>query len=240
MTPRLNRTRLLLPLAVAIVLLGSSLAWWARRGAGEAAAPAVYVALGASDAVGIGATRPAQEGWVPLVHAGLPAGTQLVNLGVGGATLGEVLNQQAPVAADAGARWITIWPGPNDLRNGVDLALFTTQLDTLFDQLSRDRGAGRATIVVLNLPDLRTVPAYAGALGPREREALDARVRQWNAAIAGSAARHGALLVDLYAGWPELAAHPEYISADGFHPSGAGYRRIAEFVLAALADAGQE
>ena len=33
----------------------------------------------------------------------------------------------------------------------------------------------------------------------------------------------------------ELAQHPEYVSNDGFHPSGAGYGRIAQLTLAALA-----
>jgi len=32
----------------------------------------------------------------------------------------------------------------------------------------------------------------------------------------------------------ELGAHPEYISGDGFHPSSAGYRRIADLVLDTL------
>jgi lysophospholipase L1-like esterase len=42
------------------------------------------------------------------------------------------------------------------------------------------------------------------------------------------------MLVDLYSGWAELAAHPDYISADGFHPSSAGYRRLADLVLDTL------
>jgi lysophospholipase L1-like esterase len=231
-TNRLRHQRSLLLIALTLLVLGGGAGWWARRGERAAAAPATYVALGASDAVGTGAARPAQEGWAPLVHAGLPAGARFVNLGVGGATLGDVLRGQLPVALDADPRWVTIWPGPNDLRNGVPLATFAAQLDTL---LGRLRGAdGEATIVVVNLPDLRSVPAYAGGLDERRREQLDARVRDWNAAIAAAAARHGAVVVDLYDKWSELAGHPEWISADGFHPSSAGYRRLAELVLAEL------
>ncbi len=224
-----------LPLLLAVVLLVAAGLGWQLAGRGRGApAPAVYVALGASDAVGVGALRPAQEGWVPQVHSRLPAGTQLVNLGISGATLAEVSDRQLPVALDAAPRLVTIWPGANDLRAGVDLPTFTTRLDAILGRLRRERG-GEVTLVVLNLPDLRSVPVFASAAsGVRDRQALDARVRAWNAAIAESAGRHDAILVDLYGRWSELAERPDFVSADGFHPSGAGYRRIAELVLADL------
>jgi lysophospholipase L1-like esterase len=63
---------------------------------------------------------------------------------------------------------------------------------------------------------------------------LAAEVARWNAAIARQAERHGALLVDVHSQWTELAAHPEYVSADGFHPSAAGYQRLAELFYLTL------
>jgi lysophospholipase L1-like esterase len=166
-----------------------------------------------------------------LVAAGLPTGTALLNLGVSGATVRDVIDGQLPVALDRAPRWITIWPGPNDFRDGVPLETFAAQLDQLLTAL-RPTGGQRRTIAILNLPDLRTLPVFARA-GSTD---LDARVRAWNASIATAVARHAdyAILVDLHAGWEELGAHPEYISADGFHPSSAGYRRIADLTLATL------
>jgi acyl-CoA thioesterase I len=217
-------------LALVLALLATGGLWWVAGGPGRGratAAPGVYVALGASDAVGVGAQRPAQEGWASRVHAGLPAGTELVNLGISGATLRDVIERQLPVALDVRPRWATLWPGINDLRGGVDEATFGRDLDLVLGELARIEGI---TVVVLNIPDLRLLPAFGAGNAAR----LDATVQRRNALIAEAASRHGALLVDLYAGQLELAEHPEYISADGFHPSSAGYARIADVVLDVL------
>ena len=222
---------------IMLVLLAASLLvsgrqWWLRYPV-EPNPPAVYVALGASDTVGVGADRPAAEGWVPRVHAALPRSTRLVNLGIGGATLAEIVRQELPPALDARPRWVTLWAGVNDIARGVPREQFARQLDTLLADLrsaaAPDDG-GQRTILVLNIPDLRQLPAFAGV----DRVALDATVREWNQAIAEAAARHDATVVDLYAHWTELARRPDYLSADGFHPSSAGYRRIAELVLNTL------
>lgn len=220
--------RALLITIATTLILGMGLVGCERSLETPAGVVPVYVALGASDAVGVGAVRPMLEGWVPLVTAGLPEGTRLVNLGVSGATLSDVIAGQLPIASDAAPRWVTLWPGPNDFRNGVTLATFAAQLEQILVALQPAVGE-RRTIAVLNLPDLRALPSFAGT----DRATLDARVRDWNAAIATAVARHAdyTILIDLYAAWSELAAHPEYISGDGFHPSTAGYRRIADLAL---------
>ncbi len=208
--------------------------WRIQRAHVPPAPSDVYVALGASDAVGVGADDPAHEGWVARVHAALPAGTSLLNLGISGATVHDILVQQLPPALDAEPRWVSIWPGVNDLRSGTDLETFRRQLDAVLTQLNEsgatEGDAQRPTLIVLNIPDLRHLPVFAGV----DHRMLDQQVQAWNAVIADIASRHEAILVDLYARWPELAMHPEYISGDGFHPSSAGYRRIAELVGNAL------
>ena len=50
----------------------------------------------------------------------------------------------------------------------------------------------------------------------------------WNRAIEAIAHRNGATVVDLFSHWAELAAHPDLVSPDGFHPSSAGYARLAD------------
>jgi lysophospholipase L1-like esterase len=222
----------LLVLAAVGLVLGGALVWRVRVERAGAVAPQLLVGIGASDAVGVGATRPTEDGWMPLVADGLPAGTQLLNLGVSGATLADMLADQLPIAVDAAPRWVTLWPAPNDFRNGTPLATYTQELERLLAALQSAEANQRRTVAVLTLPDLRSLPSFV----VQNPAVLDARVQEWNAATAEVVARHApdAVLVDLYGSWAELAQHPEYISGDGFHPSSAGYRRIADLVLDTL------
>ena len=221
----LSRTSLLM-IATLVLLAGIAIVWW-KRDARQPDDADVYVALGASDAVGTGAQLPASQGWVPRVHRALPDGPRLVNLGVGGARISDILTQQVPVAVDAEPRWISLWPGVNDLRNDVPLETFHQQLHQTLNAIARVEGA---TIILLTIPDLRDLPAFEG----EDRDLLNTTVQEWNSVIRDIAERHGALLVDLYTGAPELAENPDYVSADGFHPSSAGYQRIAAMVIDAI------
>src|SRR5258708_38929120 len=92
------------------------------------------------------------------------------------------------------------------------------------------RAGTLARICVANLPDLTLLPYFA----KDDPLALEAQVAAWNAAIARICAAQGVTLVDLHAAWSELANHPNYVSADGLHPSTAGARRIPTAFLAPL------
>ena len=59
-------------------------------------------------------------------------------------------------------------------------------------------------------------------------------IQHWNTGIAQAAAHYGAILVDLFSQGSRLTAHPEYISADGFHPSAAGYVQLAALFWQAI------
>ena len=185
-----------------------------------AARPLTYVAMGASDAVGIGAADPATQGWVPRLSAELGPNTRMVNLGVSGSTLKQALAEQLGPAVDARPDVVTVWLVVSDMNARVSVTDYGSQLDALLEGLQPTG----AHILVGNVPDLAAIAAYSGA----NRERLDAQVTQWNAVIADSVARHHAQLVDLHSVWREIVDHPEYISADGFHPSSEGYAHLAD------------
>src|SRR5215207_1201318 len=187
------------------------------------ARPLTYVAIGASDAVGVGARDPDTEGWVPRFAAHIGGNPRVLNLGVSGSTLAQALEEQLGPALDAQPDVVTVWLAVNDLNARVPLDRYAADLDRLLGALA----STRARILVGNVPDLASLPVFAGGNQARVRAEVD----RWNHVIAATAERHGARIVDLHARWNELAEHPEYVAQDGFHPSSAGYARLAELFV---------
>jgi acyl-CoA thioesterase I len=186
--------------------------------------PVTYIALGASDAVGIGSNVPASQGYVPLIAARLPKGSHLVNLGISGIHLHQALSEELPLALANSPNLVTIWLVANDFIASVPYNAYMQDLNTLLSQL---RLHTHALIVMADLPDLTRLPAFANQTAAEKAQIL-AGIQQWNRGIAQEAARYGVTLLDLFSHGSELTAHPEYISGDGFHPSSAGYARLAE------------
>ena len=192
--------------------------------------PVVYVALGASDAVGVGSDTPVSQGYVPLLAAHLPKGSHTLDLGVNGIHLREALTAELPLALSTSPDLITVWLVANDFIGGVDYSGYMQDLATL---LSKLRSGTHARIFMANLPDLTRLPAFSGDTSVQKASMLN-QIKRWNAGIAQQAARYGVTLVDLFQHDSELTAHPEYISGDGFHPSPAGYARLAEVFWQAM------
>lgn len=187
--------------------------------------PVTYVALGASDAVGVGSNQPGSQGYVPLIESRLPTGSHLVNLGISGIRLHEALARELPLALTTSPTLITIWLVVNDFVGGVSYNSYMSDLDSLLKQL---RARTKARIVMANLPDLTLLPAFSHS-SASQKAATVAAIKKWNAEIASIATPYSVTLVDLYSHNSQLTAHPEYISGDGFHPSPAGYVQLANY-----------
>lgn len=199
--------------------------------------PAVYVALGASDAVGVGATNPNTKGYVPLLIAHLPPHSQALNLGISGILLHDTLVQELPQAVAAQPTVMTVWLVGNDFKGCTPLAQYGADLDTLLGTL---QSRTHAAVFVANTPDMSQLPYFQeGAPGGtacvagKSPAQIRAMALAWNAVIDPIVARHGDVLVNLFVS--DLAAHPDYVSQDGFHPSDAGYARLAAIFWAAIA-----
>ena len=192
--------------------------------------PVTYVALGASDAVGVGSHQPGSQGYVPLVAAHLPKGSHLINLGVSGIHLHQALTEELPLALSISPDLVSIWLVANDFVGGVSYNAYTRDLNTLLAQL---HARTHALVVMANLPDLTRLPAFANQAPSQKTQMLQA-IQQWNAGVAQAAAQYGVILVDLFSQGSRLTAHPDYISADGFHPSAAGYVQLADLFWQAI------
>jgi acyl-CoA thioesterase I len=188
--------------------------------------PLTYVALGASDAAGVGVEDAARDNWVAVLGRRLPQPVKVVNLGIPGIRLLEALEVEVPPALDARPSLITVWLVVNDILAGVPLDHYRAGLDRLLRQLRDGTGA---QVAVGNVPNAPQQSSYLG-VPPAVRPSLTA---SWNEAIAGAAEASGAILVDLYHRWPVLE-HPEYIGPDGLHPTVAGYLTLAETFHAVL------
>jgi len=193
-----------------------------------AARPLRYVAIGASDAVGVGASDPAAKSWPALVAAAMPAGTVYMNLGVSGSTVAEAIGEQLPQAAAADPDIVTVWLAFNDLSHATPPATYRADLGRLLDRLLQTK----ARIFVGNLPDLRGVPATSGIVSALLAAAVDAYNMQIAAAVQERASR--VVLVDLFTGSADVIARELVVSADGLHPNDLGYQRISQRFIEAF------
>ena len=192
-----------------------------------------YVAIGASDTVGVGANDPAKGSWPALVAARLPAGSPpYTNLGVAGSLTLQAVSQQLPGAIAQRPNVVSVWLAVNDLNATIEPASFADSLRQIVDGLVQKTGA---TIFVGNVPDLRAVPVYAGA----DKARLLAGIQAYNDAIAAIAARNPdrVKVVDLFTGSAALVSTGT-VSQDGFHPSDEGYQLIADRFAGAMRASG--
>jgi acyl-CoA thioesterase I len=214
----------------------------APSGSPAAAAPTlVYAAVGASETLGTGAKQPTADSWPQVFYrTALPQAAVYYNFGISGDTVARAITDQAPEALAVHPTLVTVWLNVNDLIAGVPAARYHDQLVQLLHTLRR---GGTAQVLVANVPYLDRLPMYLACHGGTvvdatrcpisplasvDPPALSALVDAYNVAIADAARQEGAALVDLHARGETPDVHPEWVSADGFHPSTAGYAAIAD------------
>src|SRR5437762_14240348 len=101
-----------------------------------------YVAIGASDSVGVGASDPAKGSWPALVASRLPAGSPAyTNLGVSGSLALQAVTQQLPGAIGQKPNIVTVWLAVNDLNATIEPASFAEALGQIVDGLVQKTGA---------------------------------------------------------------------------------------------------
>ena len=193
----------------------------------DRSAAVLYVALGDSTVEGVGATSP-DRNYVSRLHERLRAvypSARVVNLGAGGATSADVLLRQLDRAIGLRPHLVTLSIGPNDITTRVPVATYEKNLETI---LGRLRYETTAVAVVNLIPDLAVTPRFSRS---RLRETVGRQTIVFNEALERTGWAHRAELVNLYAASQrEVPLQPELISADGYHPSDAGYARWAELV----------
>jgi acyl-CoA thioesterase-1 len=190
-----------------------------------------YAALGASDVVGIGAT-PLTNGYVYLIEDSIEQqrseSVDLANLGIPGATVGAIRRVSVEILKRSSTpNLVTVSTGSNDVIQGSDVASFENELKGLLSDLREI--APSSTIAISTIPNLTEAPRFRE--NP-DRDVTSNRILSFNTAITRQAAAYNALLVDLYS----VPLNDSLVNeTDGFHPSDAGHRAIADQFLTVLA-----
>lgn len=182
------------------------------------------VALGDSFTEGMSDLRAdgSYRGWADVLAGRLAARTpdfRYANLAVRGKLIGQIVDEQVDLAAGMKADVVTLVGGLNDtLRPKVDIVrvrdLLTEAVERLTPSCER--------LVLMRSP---------GREGP-VMERFRPRMEELFAHLDELAARHGALVVDLYAA-PALG-DPRMWDVDRLHLTADGHRRVAEAVWQAL------
>jgi acyl-CoA thioesterase I len=197
-----------------------------------AATPVLYVAFGDSTGVGIGARRGG--GYVARVFERIErvrAGSSVRNFCVSGAETADVLRGQLTRLDATRPTLVTLGIGINDVSHGVAPDDFARNYEEIVTRL---KSKTDAPIVATNIPDISHAPRIPAFLHEQVRQ----RIQLFNTHIAEIAKRHDLLLVDAYDMSREVIPnHPEFFSADGFHPSDEGYEYWAKMMWPAVKEA---
>lgn len=185
-------------------------------------APVLYVALGDSTGVGVGAR---DGGYVARLFKRIERehpNSHLKNFCVSGAATADLLREQIGPAIVSHPTLITIGIGINDIGHGVSAETFAANYEEIVKRL---KDKTNAPIIVANLPDVSLAPVVPSYM----RETVHERVMIFNEKIKEIAKRNGLLVVDAFAATHDsIEAHPEFFSSDGFHPSDIGYEYWAK------------
>ena len=186
--------------------------------------PVNYLALGASDAFGIGAS-PITRGYVYRIKDGFEdrgRRVKLLNTGIPTADIPAIKKvARKALKRDIEYDLVTIWTGANDLIGGGDVKEFEEDLASM---LARLRDKTKAFIVIMNIPDLTTVKKFRE---DPDNDVTKARVDAYNAAITRQAKNFNVPVVDFY----KAAPGDMLVSKDGFHPNNEGHQKIADLYL---------
>ncbi len=210
----------------------------------------LYVAVGASETYGLGATDPLRESWPQVFYRkALPRRASFVNLGIPGATVADALTKEALYTAKLEPELVTVWLNVNDILSGVGVQAYERDLDKLLKLVTTDDAT---TVLIANTPPLEWLPSYRACLPnppagapecqfegtwPRPK-VVDRLIATYNSAIDRAAARVGASVVDLHAATFALVRRgrgADLVSGDGFHPSTEGHREVARAFTEAFA-----
>ena len=186
----------------------------------------LYVAVGASDALGIGAS-PLRNGYVYRIRDELEQqsrrNVRLLNFAIPSGTTRELRQAfQLGRGKELKSDLVTVWTGANDLIRGQAPEDFENDLSDLLKEL-RDQDS--SFVVIADIPDLTKSPRFRTLPSPT---VTPTRLAAFNRVIEKQANSFNVPIVRLSR---EEITDDLVSEIDGFHPSDKGHRRIAQLFL---------
>ncbi len=177
----------------------------------------VYVAVGDSTAVGIGASDP-RNSYVGVLAQNIQATTgksvKIINLSQPGKHIKDIIKDQIPKIAEYHPDLITVSVGANDVNSDEDIDSINTDMDTLIPQLPSQ--------------------AYLAEIPSFFDPGKDAKIRKINAHLAQSTDGTGVNIVPIYSATHTIKNDFSYLDYDLFHPNDKGYKIWADAFLNAI------
>ena len=188
-------------------LLGSQRGASPTPVAAQRSAHLVYVAMGGSHTVGAGADNPTATCYPAVLARRFPRGTRYINVARTNTGIQAALTDELPPALAAHPTVVTVWLGLSEMIHGVSAANYEKDLDRLLSALRRTH----AHVFVANVPNPLDIPN--GFFNKSQNVGI---ANAYNAAIAASGRRYGAVVVDLHAVSRRLWGNHDFVADTGF------------------------
>jgi lysophospholipase L1-like esterase len=199
---------------------------------GQTGSPLTYVVMGDSTAAGQGAPQAAGIAPRTATTLGQTRQVTLTNVGVSGATMADVLAEQAPVVEKLKPDLVLIAASANDVTKLTSTRTVARQLNETVDRLVAANC--NVKIVVIGSPDFGGVHRFQQPL----RTIAGWRSRQMTATVRRVATDRQLTFAPIAeATGPAFRKDPSLLAADKFHPNETGYGLWVPVLETALAEA---
>lgn len=178
-----------------------------------------YVVIGDSTSVGQGTSYDNSIAWLSAKHLSETYQVRLTNLGVSGATVASVLNEQAVAAAKLRPDIMLVAVGANDVRRLTSITEIEHNLRKLIATLRKHNP--NVFIAFTGAPDMGSVPRFSWFV----RLVATQRTKKVNAAIQQITNGINCVRIPIAEETgPIFRKDPRLFALDKFHPTKEGYR----------------
>ena len=197
---------------------------------GRGAARERYVALGDSYTIGEGVEEA--ERWPDRLAGHLRRDGVAIDLvanpSVTGWTASQLIEHELPAFESSDPTFATLLIGVNDWVQEVALADYRERLVLILDRVQATLpDPGR--LVLVTIPDFSVTPE--GSKYGKGRD-IPRGIAAFNEVIINEGGRRSLPLIDIFPLSQQLSG-PEFVAADGLHPSGAAYARWERLIYPA-------